>query len=71
VSQNTEEQFVVVVNSEEQYSIIPQEWSIPAGWQAAGCSGSKAQCLEYVDQNWRDMRPKSLRTTMDGLTPAH
>lgn len=56
--------FIVVVNQEEQYSIWPAELSLPAGWQPTGISGPKAQCLEYIEQVWTDMRPRSLRAFM-------
>jgi MbtH protein len=57
--------YTVVVNHEEQYSIWPQERSIPAGWRDAGRSGTKTECLDYVEQVWTDMRPLSLRLQME------
>jgi MbtH protein len=56
--------YVVVVNHEEQYSIWPAGKELPAGWRAAGKSGSKAECLQYIDEVWTDMRPLSLRKQM-------
>lgn len=56
----------VVFNHEEQYSIWPTDQDIPAGWQAEGTSGTKAACLERVEQIWTDMRPRSLRESIDG-----
>jgi MbtH protein len=53
--------FEVVLNHEEQYSIWPQGWDLPQGWRAAGHSGSKADCLAYIEEVWTDMRPLSLR----------
>ncbi len=55
----------VVVNHEEQYSIWPTHREIPAGWKAAGKSGSKKECLDYIDEVWTDMRPLSLRRQME------
>jgi MbtH protein len=55
----------VVVNHEEQYSIWPASRSLPAGWLKAGKTGTKAECLEYVNQVWTDMRPLSLRRQME------
>ena len=57
----------VVTNHEEQYSIWVKGRPIPAGWQAVGKQGSKAECLEYIDKVWTDMRPLSLRKKMDAL----
>lgn len=57
--------YEVVLNDEEQYSIWPAHREIPAGWRTAGKSGSKQECLDYVNEVWTDMRPKSLRDRMD------
>ena len=55
------EEFSVVVNHEDQYSIWPADRPLPDGWVATGCSGAKDTCLAYIRQEWRDMRPLSLR----------
>jgi MbtH protein len=57
--------YKVVVNHEEQYSIWPADRDNPAGWNDAGKSGTKTECLEYVKEVWTDMRPLSLRKQMD------
>lgn len=58
--------FMVVVNHEEQYSIWPTFREIPLGWRDVGKTGPKAECLEYINHVWTDMRPLSLRQHMDG-----
>jgi MbtH protein len=50
----------VVINHEEQYSIWPAERESPAGWKDVGRSGSKRECLDYIEEVWTDMRPLSL-----------
>ena len=65
-SAEQERSYQVVVNHEEQYSIWPADRDLPAGWQAEGTSGSKAACLERIEQVWTDMRPRSLRESMAG-----
>lgn len=57
--------YLVVVNHEEQYSIWPK-WKkeIPAGWNFVGKEGFKEECLTYIKDVWKDMRPLSLRRTM-------
>lgn len=55
----------VVVNDEGQYSIWPAERENPLGWHDAGKSGSKEECLAYVDEVWTDMRPLSLRKALE------
>lgn len=60
----------VVVNHEEQYSIWPADRENPAGWRDAGKSGSKSECLAYINEVWTDMRPLSLRKKMEQETPS-
>jgi MbtH protein len=62
---NEDGEFVVVVNGEEQYSIWPSDREIPAGWSAVGDPRRRADCLAWIEQNWTDMRPKSLREAME------
>jgi MbtH protein len=57
--------YKVVVNHEEQYSIWPAERENALGWQDAGKSGSKQECLDYIEEVWTDMRPLSLRKKME------
>lgn len=59
--------YKVVVNHEEQYSIWPDYRDIPLGWTAVGKSGTKAQCLAYIEEVWTDMRPLSLRKKMEEM----
>jgi MbtH protein len=60
--------YKVVVNHEEQYSIWPADRENALGWNDAGFSGSKNECLSYIKEVWTDMRPKSLRDKMRGDT---
>jgi MbtH protein len=53
--------FYVLVNDEEQHSLWPAFAEIPAGWRVVFGEASRAECAEFVEQNWADMRPKSLR----------
>ena len=57
--------YKVVVNHEEQYSLWPVDRENPPGWQDAGKSGLKAECLAYIQEVWTDMRPLSLRRQME------
>lgn len=60
--------FQAVVNHEEQYSIWPLEQALPDGWKPAGKTGTKRECLAWIDEVWTDMRPRSLREKL-GETP--
>jgi MbtH protein len=56
--------YKVVVNHEEQYSIWPAHRENAAGWRDEGKQGSKAECLEHIQEIWTDLRPLSLRKAM-------
>jgi MbtH protein len=58
--------FYVLTNDEEQYSLWPAFVTVPSGWQIAFGESGHAECVEYVENNWTDMRPKSLRVAMEG-----
>ena len=53
--------YKVVMNAEEQYSIWPADRENALGWNDAGKTGTKAECLAYIEQVWTDMRPLSVR----------
>jgi MbtH protein len=57
----------VVMNHEEQYSIWVKGRELPAGWVTVGKSGLKAECLQYIEEVWTDMRPLSLRKHMEAF----
>jgi len=57
--------YKVVVNHEEQYSIWPADRENALGWNDAGKSGTKQECLNYIKEVWTDMRPLSLRKKME------
>lgn len=59
------DRFKVLMNDEEQYSLWPADLDVPSGWRQVGAEGDKASCLAYVEANWTDMRPASLRRAMD------
>ena len=59
--------YVVVVNNEGQYSIWPSNKSLPDGWNSGGKTGSKIECLQFVNEVWTDMRPRSLQRQMTSL----
>ena len=60
-----EELFTVVVNQEEQHSLWPAGCPVPAGWEIVGDPRSREACLDWIDTNWTDMRPASLRSAME------
>jgi MbtH protein len=56
--------FVVLVNDEGQYSLWPVFADVPDGWSVVYGEADRAACLEYIEQSWTDMRPKSLAEAM-------
>jgi MbtH protein len=57
--------YIVLINDEEQHSLWPAHKNIPAGWRSVGIYGSKADCLEYVEKNWTDITPLSVRRKLN------
>lgn len=56
--------FHVLVNDEEQHSLWPSFVDVPDGWRVVFGETDRASALEYVEANWTDLRPKSLRDAM-------
>lgn len=57
--------FFVLMNDEEQYSLWPSFAAVPEGWRVVFGEADRRQSLEFVEANWTDLRPKSLRDAMD------
>lgn len=56
--------FYALINREEQHSLWPTFKPVPAGWSIAyGEPGgrSRQEVLDWIDEHWTDIRPKSLR----------
>ncbi len=64
--ENEDGTYLVLENDEGQHSLWPEFADVPAGWAVVHGPDSRSSCLEYVERNWTDMRPKSLRSEMDG-----
>ena len=59
-----EGRFYVLVNDEEQHSLWPTFADVPGGWRIVFGEETRAACVAYVEENWTDMRPRSLREAM-------
>lgn len=57
--------YVVLRNDEYQYSLWPADMDIPAGWEIVKSADTRKACLQFVEDTWRDMRPRSLAEAMD------
>jgi len=51
------DQYKVVINHEEQYSILQIDQSLPRGFREVGKTGSKTECINYIEEVWTDMKP--------------
>ncbi|WP_409318768.1 MbtH family protein [Pseudomonas sp. KCJK9016] len=58
---DAQQQFDVVINAQGQYSLWPAGKPMASGWNAAGMRGERQVCLDYINELWIDMRPRSLR----------
>ncbi|WP_131742360.1 MbtH family protein [Actinomadura roseirufa] len=54
--------FLVLVNAEDQHSLWPSFADVPEGWTTAFGPAARPECLAYVEENWTDIRPRSLTT---------
>ncbi|MEU3309026.1 MbtH family protein [Nocardiopsis sp. NPDC055551] len=64
--ENDDAQYLVLVNAEGQHSLWPSFAEIPEGWDIALEATSRASALEYVEENWTDMRPAGLVAALEG-----
>ncbi|MGB8408102.1 MAG: MbtH family protein [Mycobacterium sp.] len=58
--------FYVLINAEEQHSLWPSFAAVPEGWTVVFGAKTRADCLAYVEENWTDIRPKTLRDALTG-----
>ncbi|MGK5496590.1 MbtH family protein [Streptomyces sp. URMC 125] len=57
--------YLVLVNEEGQHSLWPSFAEVPAGWTAAHGEDTRQACLDYINANWTDLRPRSLVRAME------
>jgi len=50
----------VLKNDQQQYSLWPAFCAIPAGWQPVFGPEPQAHCLNWLNENWHDIRPVTL-----------
>lgn len=52
--------FLVLINAEKQYSLWPSFADRPNGWTVVLEETDRQTALDHVEEQWTDMRPKSL-----------
>jgi uncharacterized protein YbdZ (MbtH family) len=56
--------YVVLINDEGQHSLWPALIDVPNGWRVIHGEAGRQECLGFIEESWRDMRPKSLIEAM-------
>ena len=59
--ENEDGTYKVLINEEGQHSLWPAFLHIPEGWSTIYGEESKKNCLDYINANWIDLQPKSLK----------
>lgn len=61
------DRYKVVINHEEQYSIVPIDQSLSREWKEVGKTGSQTDCLDYIEEVWTDMTFSDKRRILRSL----
>ncbi len=64
--EDSEGRFLVLVNDEGQHSLWPVFADVPEGWTVAHGEDSRQAALDWIENHWTDMRPRSLAARLDG-----
>jgi uncharacterized protein YbdZ (MbtH family) len=54
---NREGQFYILQNSQQQYSLWPQQCALPQGWIVVCTPASQEQCTDWLAQHWQTLTP--------------
>lgn len=57
--------YFVLINEEGQHSLWPVFADVPDGWEVIFGEAGRQECLDFVERNWTDMRPRSLIEAME------
>jgi MbtH protein len=56
--------YLVLINDEGRHSLWPVFADVPDGWEVIFGADGRQECLDFVEKNWTDMRPRSLVRAM-------
>lgn len=62
-----DDDFKVVINHEEQYSLWPTGRANPRGWRDAGATGTSEQCVTFIERVTAESSPAKLRQKIEEL----
>ncbi|MNI42369.1 MbtH-like protein [compost metagenome] len=54
--------YFVLVNDEGQHSLWPAFITVPQGWSIVLGQTNRQACIDYINENWSDLRPRSLHS---------
>ncbi|AXG83043.1 MbtH family protein [Streptomyces paludis] len=57
--------YLVLKNEEGQFSLWPTFVDVPDGWEPVFGEADRQACLDFIEETWTDMRPKSLIDAMN------
>jgi MbtH protein len=54
-----------LANEEGQDSLWPVLAGVPDGWEVIFAEAGRQECLDFIETNWTDMRPRGLSRAME------
>ncbi len=57
--ENSDAQYLVLVNARGQHSLWPADIDPPLGWTVAFGPRSRQAALDYVEAHWTDLTPSA------------
>jgi len=63
--EDSDAKYFVLINDEGQHSLWPIFADVPDGWEIIFGEDGRQECLDFIEKNWTDMRPKSLIKAME------
>lgn len=63
--ENADGTYLVLINDEGQYSLWPEHIAVPEGWTVVHGPETRQSCVDHIETNWVDMRPRSLAEQME------
>ncbi|MCW7946081.1 protein mbtH [Streptomyces hygroscopicus] len=61
-------EYLALVNDEGQYSLWPAYIDVPTGWSIAHEKAARQVCLDYIEAQWTDLRPRSVMRAAEQAT---
>lgn len=58
---SADQKFLALINDEGQHSLWPVTIDVPDGWSTAFGPADRVECLNYIEENWTDIRPLSIQ----------